>query len=163
MNARVLVREKLQTIRECEHRTAKIILAVLAALFSGAMIRTTCWALVTFGPDDTWAVEQAERLIAMTGLDFWMAIAIASWGGAASLFHELRTDIQKFSVLNATGHMVIAQFAGVSGFMLAVHLQMPWALGMLVCGSFGWGGNRALLKLNNALMGRVLGANKDGP
>lgn len=161
MNARAVVQRKVREVVECEHRAEKMVLAFFSAAFSAVILRTICWALVTFGPAEAWAVEGAERIMAMNGPDFWMAVAIASWGGAASLFHELRSDILKFSVLNATGHMVIAQFAGVTGFLLVIYGELPWALGMLVCGVFGWGGNKTLMAVNTALLRRILGVNND--
>lgn len=158
MNARTIIHSKIEAIRQCEHRTAKLMLAVFTALFSGVIVRAASWAFATFGSGPAWAVEGAERIVAMNGPDFWMAVGLASWGGGANLLHELRANIQKFSLFNATGHMVIAQFAGVSGFLLAIYLAMPWSAGMLVCGLFGWGGNKTLMLLNDRILNRLPGA-----
>ncbi len=161
MNVRTIVNGKVEAIRRCEHRTAKVLLAVVTALLSGAIVRAACWAMATFGTGPAWAVQGAERVMEMTGADFWMAVGLASWGGGANLFHELRADIQKFSLINATGHMVIAQFAGVTGFLVAIYLSMPWSAGMLVCGMFGYGGNKTLMALNDRMLRRVRGVPAD--
>lgn len=152
-----VVRDWRDTIRQCEHRTAKIVLAVTTALFSAAALRVLMPFMLALLPDDGKAGELAHQAINMSSLHFAFAAAVATFGGAASLFHELRTDMSKFTIMNAIGHMVVAQFAGLLIYLLGVTYEYPVPLAMVGCGIAGWGGGKVITLLSDRIMPRFWG------
>lgn len=147
--------EKVQTIRECEHRREKLALALLSAVCSAAMLRTLATIIAAIAPRESFAAITATQIVELSTLHFSLTAGLAAFGGAASLFHELRIDIARFSVASACGHMVIAQFAGMLTYLLATYYTSPITIALVLCGLAGWGGGAAITRLNVAVVKRL--------
>ena len=148
-------REKAQMFRECDHKAAKLILAAGSAACSAAMIRMLATIVAAIAPAESWAAVTATSIVELSPLHFSLTAGIAAFGGAASLFHELRIDIARFSVASACGHMVIAQFAGMLVYLLATYYVAPITIALVLCGLAGWGGGAAITRLNSAVVKRL--------
>lgn len=140
---------------ECDHKVAKLVLAATSAACSAAMIRVLASIVVVIAPSDSWAAVGAASIVELSPLHFSLTAGIAAFGGAASLFHELRIDIARFSVASACGHMVIAQFAGMLVYLLATYYVAPITIALVLCGLAGWGGGAAITRLNAAVVKRL--------
>lgn len=149
-----MVREQIEAVRNCEHRTQKMWLAAVSAILSAAALRILASIGAALLPHDAWAAELAHEVIRLSGLHYWLAMGFAAVGGTASLFHELRQSIRQFSLTNAVGHMFISQFAGLLAYVGAVGAEwsIPWSLG--ACGLAGWSGAAAITKASDVLSRR---------
>lgn len=149
-------RERIEEFCACGHATAKITLAVASAVVSAVALRWLLGVAAVLLPDETWAADLAQRAVALAVTDFSLACAIAALGGAASLFHELRTDLAaKFSFVNAFGHMTLAQFAGLLAYLIAVNYGWSVPIALVGCGVSGWGGNKTIVAINDAFVRRL--------
>lgn len=149
------MRESAEQFRTCEYKTAKIVLALLSAACSAAMLRTLATIIAAIAPSESWAAVAASQIVELSGLHFSLTAGIAAFGGASSLFHELRQDITKFSIASACGHMVLAQFAGMLAYLLATYYLAPITLALVACGLAGWGGGAAIARINAAAAKRL--------
>jgi hypothetical protein len=147
--------DRLDEFRRCGHGTAKLVLAGLSALVSAICLRWGAFVVAAVMPAESWAARLAERAMDLALLDFAIACVAAAVGGVASLFHELRADLTRFSFINAFGHMVLAQFAGMLVFLVSVQYGWQYPIAVFSCAVSGWGGNRTVIALNDAFMRRV--------
>lgn len=146
---------RYRAFRECGHAKAKIMLALVSAVFSAVALRWLASVGAMLLPEHTWAAEIAQRTVAMGALDFGMACGISALGGASSLFHEVRSNIARFSFVNAFGHMILAQFAGLLSYLIAVNYSWPFPLALVGCGVSGWGGNKTIVAINDMFVRRL--------
>lgn len=147
---------RIEEFRGCGHAGAKITLAIASAVASAVALRWMLGVAAVLLPDETWAAEMAQRAVSLAAVDFSLACAIAALGGAASLFHELRTDLAaKFSFVNAFGHMTLAQFAGLLAYLIAVNYGWSVPIALVGCGVSGWGGNKTIVAINDAFVRRL--------
>ena len=154
------ISDSIEMVRTCEHRSEKLMLALVSAILSAGALRMLASLGVALLPTDSWASGLAHQAMELSGLHFTLAVAIAALGGAASLFHELRDDMTRFTVQNALGHMLIAQFAGLLVFLLVVNYGQLVPLSLAACGLAGWGGGKVITIINDAVwrrLGRRLG------
>lgn len=151
------MRRRIYEFRACGHAKSKITLAVVSAICSGLVLRWLAGTAAMLLPYGSWAADIAHQVAYLPAPSFWAAAGVAALGGAASLFHELRTDMTRFSFLNAFGHMTSAQFAGLMLYLVAVNWEWSWPLTLLASGVAGWGGNKTISALNDALVRRVVG------
>lgn len=142
-------------IQQCERRREKVLLAIIGALLSASMLRAAAALGALMLPADTWASDLAHQVMSLSGMHFWLAACVATFGGAASLFHELRLDMTRFTLPNALGHMIIAQFAGLLLYLLTVSYEQPVPLALAACGSAGWGGGKLITLASDAIMRRL--------
>lgn len=149
------MRQRVHEFRACGHAKSKIVLAVVSAICSGLVLRWLAGAAAVLLPYDSWASAIAMQVAYLPAQSFWSAAGVAALGGAASLFHELRTDMTRFSFLNAFGHMTSAQFAGLMVYLLATNWEFSWPLTLASSGIAGWGGNKTVSSLNDALVRRL--------
>lgn len=147
----------------CSRDRATLVLAVISAICAGLALRQLAIAAALLLPYDSWASEIAHQAAYLPRESYWAAAGIAALGGVASLFHELRTDPTRFSILNAFGHMTSAQFAGLTLYLLAVNWEWSWPLTLAASGIAGWGGNKLVSALNDALIKRLASQIENGP
>lgn len=167
MNARAVVKRANAAVRAriaahvwCEHWKANAVLVIVSAVSMSVMLRQIFWFVLFAFPTDSYAVTIAAQAVSMTWWHFAGACGIAAWGGAARLLHELRASSANFSFVHATGHMFVSQFAGVLTYLMAIWWEWPWPFAMLVCGLAGWGGNKAITRLDDFIGKRVFGEDK---
>lgn len=144
-----------EQLRQCEYRREKVALAVIGAILSAGLLRAAATLGALMLPSDTWASDLAHQVMSLSGMHFWLAAAVATFGGAASLFHELRVDMTRFTLPNALGHMIIAQFAGLMLYLLTVSYEQPVPLALATCGGAGWGGGKLITMVSDAIMRRL--------
>lgn len=137
------------------HAPAKIMLAAISAVLSAIAMRGLLALSMSLLPSDSWAQSLSHQIMMMAVFDFWSATGIATFGGVASLFHELRNNIFKFSIQNALGHMVISQFAGLLVYLVAVNYEFTMPLALALCGLSGWGGAKTITFLSNLTANRL--------
>jgi len=149
------MRQRVHEFRACGHAKSKIALAVVSAICSGLVLRWLAGTAAMLLPYDSWAAALAMQVAYLPAQSFWTAAGVAALGGAASLFHELRTDMTRFSFLNAFGHMTSAQFAGLLVYLLATNWEWSWPLTLAASGIAGWGGNKTIAAVNDAMVRRL--------
>lgn len=149
------MRESAEQFRTCEHRGEKVALAIVSAILSAGALRVLASLGMALLPAESRAADLARQVMQLSGLHFSLATALAAVGGAASLFHELRDDLTRFTVPNALGHMVIAQFAGLLVFLLVVNYGQLVPLSLAACGLAGWGGGKVITLINDAVWRRL--------
>ena len=145
-------------IHECRARGFVITRAVftaVAALCSALVLRWIAGVMVLTLPMDSIAAAVAQEIIRLSSVHFWPAAGVATFGGAASFYHDLRKpledgklDFSKFTFHNAFGHMVVAQFAGLMAYLGAVSYGLAVPLGLVGCGLAGWGGGALVTSVN---------------
>lgn len=150
------MRSRMQAVRSCRHAPQKVVLAAISAVASAYVLRWFAGVLALVLPYDTMAQEYAQRAVHLVGADFWLAAGLAAVGGASSLFHELREDMRRFSLINALGHMVAAQFAGVLAYLIAVDYHWSMPLALVASGIAGWGGNKTIAAVSDAVTKRAV-------
>lgn len=140
--------------RRCEHWMANIAMAVVALVYTTFALRYTMPALLAVLPAESWAAEAVTRAITMSAGHFWLTAAIAAAGGVTSFLRDVKHDTASLRIINAMGHLVAAQFAGLLVYLMAVDLQWsePWAL--VACGVAGWSGNHFIEKLSAVVLSR---------
>lgn len=108
-------------------------------------------------PLDSWAGERILQAY-LTPWSYFLATAgMASMGGVVSLLHKLRGDKpENIDFLAACGHMSASQFAGLLGYFTAMEMNWSSWIGLTMCGLFGWGGNKAITKINDLYLARRL-------
>ena len=146
--------------KSCDHWKANLVLVVCSALSMALALRQIAWVAVFAFPGDSIASTLAYTAVTMTWQHFAMACGIAAWGGGARFLHDLRESESAFSIVNAVGHVVISQFAGVLTYLFALYLTLPWPLGLMACGLAGWGGSKAIVRLDRAVNKRMHGTVK---
>lgn len=160
MNARQVGNRACSHLREhvwCEHWKANIVLVVVSFTSMALALRQVVWFALFAFPTDSHAFTIAAQAVQMTWWHFAAACGIAAWGGVAKLLHELRESREAFSFTHATGHMFISQFAGVLTYLIALYMAVPWPLGIVACGVAGWGGTRAISRIDAWTSKRVFG------
>lgn len=144
------IQRRLRTFLDCPMWQAKIALAVMSAAAAAGMLHIlTAITAATFPLDGLATEVCAQRIVALSAIDFAFACATGSMGGAVSLFRELRRDWSKFRLMEAIGHMVTAQFAALLTYLLAVNYQFPFTLALFAAGIMGWLGNAGIERLSN--------------
>lgn len=149
------IRHRVNDFRACGHASEKVWLAIISGVCSAIALRWLAGAAALLLPADSWASGVAMQVAYLPAQSFWSAAGVAALGGAASLFHELRVDMTRFSFLNAFGHMTSAQFAGLMVYLLATNWEWSWPLTLASAGIAGWGGNKTVSALNDALVRRL--------
>lgn len=151
------LQRRVTDFRACGYVKTRLALAAVTGVFSALALRWLAGATLAFLPADSWAEAFARQVIELSPLHFWFAAGIATFGGAASLFYELRSkdgentiDLEKLSFISGVGHMVVAQFAGLLAYLGAVHYTLSVALGLVGCGLAGWGGGALITAVNEA-------------
>lgn len=149
------LRGAIDSIRGCEHRSEKALLAMTAAIVSACMLRALVAIAALMLPQESWAAGLAAQAMSLSTEHFGLACGIAAIGGASSLFHELRANIARFTLVNAVGHMTLAQFAGLLVYLIAVQYGWQLPIALVGCGLSGWGGNRTIVALNDVFLRRI--------
>lgn len=145
-------------IHECRARgfvVTRAVFTAIAALCSALVLRSIAGVMVATLPMDSMAAAVAQEIILLSSVHFWPAAGVATFGGAASFYHDLRKpledgklDFSKFTFHNAFGHMVVAQFAGLMAFLGAAAWGLAVPLGLVACGLAGWGGGALITAVN---------------
>lgn len=151
VSARAIIQRRVVSVRQCKHLPWKLALAFVSALGTGYMLRVMAGIIATIAPAESYAADLAQEIVGMTGLHFWLSMGFASFGGVASLFHDLRQRPERFSLVNAIGHLFISQFSGLLAFVGVVGARwtLPWALG--TCGLAGWMGAAAITRASTLI------------
>lgn len=137
----------------------RYILAAIGSCVSAAMIRVFATALSLIQSDA--ALGQivqvgATQLIALSGYDFTMVVAVGSLGGVVSFFKERQGgEISRVRVFTAIGHILTAQFAAVIVYLVCVDNGVGQAIAWALCGLAGWGGNRTIETLSTFVSKRL--------
>lgn len=139
---------RFDAIRQCKHKREKFLLALVSAVLSAAMFRGIVGVLAVIAPTDTWAGDFSREVVKLTGPHFWLSLGFGTAGGVASLFHDLRGNPARFSLINAIGHMFISQFSGLMAFVGVVGAEWSLPLALGACGLAGWSGAAALTKFS---------------
>lgn len=143
----------------CPHFGWKITLAVLSSIIAGSVLRWLIGITASLAADGAWAqamVIGAQEVIALSMVDFGLAVGIGSLGGFASLMSELRRDWSKFALMSGIGHMATAQFAALIAYLLAASNAIALPLALAGAGLAGWGGNVFLVWASRGI-GRMIG------
>lgn len=161
-------REALKDFARTDKKSQKLVLTIFAALMACTVLRVFFMVtamvvpLESVGADERGAgvvcaadspvVERlaasvANGAISLSALHFGLVCLMSSSGGFVSLVRELGNDWSRFSFLEAVGHMVTAQFAGVLIYLLAVTSEMNVAAALIGSGIFGWLGNAGLERI----------------
>lgn len=147
--------ESITAVRQCAYLPWKVALAIVSAAVSAGMLRGVCSVAYALLPVESWAAEAVQLVLELTVLHFAFAMGVASFGGAVSLFRELRVNMQGFTLTNALGHMITAQFAGLLAYFIAVDLTWSITVGLGFCGAAGWGGNEFIAWANGFFVRRA--------
>lgn len=149
-------------IYECRARgfvVTRAVFTAIAALCSAFVLRWLAGVMAVALPAESWAAAVANEIILLSSAHFWPAAGVATLGGAASFYHDLRKpiddgklDFSKFTFHNAFGHMVVAQFAGLMAFLVAVSYELAVPLGLFGCGMAGWGGGALVTAVNGVFV-----------
>ena len=147
----------------CPHFGWKITLAVLSSIIAGGVLRWFLGITATLAADGAWAqalVVGAQEVIALSFVDFGLAVGIGSLGGFASLMSELRKDWTKFNIMSGVGHMAVAQFAALIAYLIAASNEIDLPLALAGAGLAGWAGNVFLVWASSGI-GRMIGLHVD--
>lgn len=142
----------------CERWRANALLILCTAISTSVAMRVLAGIYAALLPQESYAQTLAATASMLPQHVFYGSAAIATLGGAVSLLHELREQSQKWSILNAVGHMFAAQFAGIIMYLLSVEWGFSVPFGLVSCGLAGWGGNRTISLLNDRIVNRIFGA-----
>lgn len=140
--------------QRCEHWLANIVVAIVAAVYTTFAVRYTLPALLAVLPTESWATEAVVRVITMGAGHFWLTAGIAAAGGVTSFLRDVKHDPANLRIINAMGHMVAAQFAGLLVYLIAVDLSWSEPLALATCGIAGWGGNHVIQKISDMVLSR---------
>lgn len=132
---------RTRSMTECHRWRENLALTVLSAIVSAAMLRAFLPVALAAFPQDSFASELAWQAMSMSTRDFFLASGIATLGGVANLFHELKSDEKTFTLQNGIGHMFICQFSGMLSFLAVVEMGLSAGWGLFTCGIAGWMGN----------------------
>lgn len=149
------IHQRIDAVRQCAYLPWKLGLSVVSAILSAVMLRGVCFAAYALLPTESWASEIVRIVMGLTIWHFLGAMGVASLGGAVSLFRELRLNMQGFTLTNALGHMITAQFAGLIVYLGAVEWTWSVTLGLIGCALAGWGGNETITKINGYFLARA--------
>ncbi len=147
--------EALSAVRQCAYLPWKIGLAIVSAIVSAGMLRGVCSIAYALLPVESWGAEVVQMVLELTAFHFGLAMAVASLGGAVSLFRELRVNMQGFTLTNALGHMITAQFAGLIAYFIAIEWTWSITMGLAFCAGAGWGGNEFITRINDHFLRRA--------
>lgn len=150
-------REALKDFARTDKKSQKLVLAIFAALMAGTvlgvffMVNAMVVPLESIAADspvvERLAASVANGAISLSALHFGLVCLMSSSGGFVSLVRELGNDWSRFKFLEAVGHMVTSQFAGVLIYLLAVTSEMNVAAALIGSGIFGWLGNAGLERI----------------
>lgn len=149
------IQRRIDAVRQCAYLPWKAGLAIVSAIVSAGMLRGVCSVAYALLPSESWAAEVVQLVLELTAVHFTLAMGVASLGGAVSLFRELRVNMQGFTLTNALGHMITAQFAGLLAYFIAVDLTWSVTVGLGFCGAAGWGGNEFIAWANGFFVRRA--------
>lgn len=139
--------------RQCWGRSVAVV--CLGWAFSAYAMRWFFGVYAAMLPQDSFAADVLWQAWRSPGWTFAAASLIASFGAIVSLFRDMRADPGSVSLVNAVGHLIAGQFAGLITYFGCLEYELSWNLSMMICGVAGWGGNRTIEYINDRVINRL--------
>ncbi|MFA5567463.1 MAG: phage holin family protein [Trueperaceae bacterium] len=140
---------------KCEHWMASVIIAIVACVYAIIATRYTLPLLLAVLPVDSWATQSVVVIVTMSTGHFAATAGIAMAGGITSFLRDVKSNPANRKLINALGHMMSAQFAGMLVYLLAIEYSWSQPLALFACGIAGWGGNHAIQKLSDMAFRKI--------
>lgn len=140
---------------KCEHWLANVVIAAIACVYALLATRYTLPLVLTVLPAESRAAQSVETVVTMGAGHFAMTAMVAMVGGITSFLRDVKTNPANRKLINALGHMMSAQFAGMLVYLLAIEYSWSQPLALFACGIAGWGGNHAIQKLSDMAFRKI--------